>query len=58
MFHGESKYTRPSKVTMIEYKNISNMRGVEVWDMLPVSVQNATTLVEFKTLVKAICRTT
>ena len=32
------------------------MHGVKVWDMLPATVQKATTKVKFKLLVKNICR--
>ena len=33
------------------------VRGVKVWDMLPATVQKATTKVKFKLLIKKICRT-
>ena len=33
-----------------------NKYNVRVWDMLPATVQKATTKVKFKTLIKKICR--
>ena len=33
------------------------VHGVTVWDMLPTTVQKATTKVKFKLLIKKICRT-
>ena len=39
------------------YTSEIRVRGVKVWNMLPATVQKATTKVKFKLLIKIICRT-
>ena len=39
------------------YLKSPKVRGVKLWEMLPLNVQRATTKVKFKKLIKEICRT-
>ena len=41
----------------MHYLKSPRVRGVKVWDMLPATVQKATTKLKFKLLIKKICRT-
>ena len=40
-----------------KYQKSPLVRGVKLWEMLPEKVQKATTRVNFKSLVKQICKT-
>ena len=50
------KFKRDTKYRYQIYLKSPRIRGVRVWDMLPATVQKATTKVKFKTLIKKICR--
>ena len=52
------KFKKESKYRYTMYLKSPRVRGVKVWDMLPATVQKATTKVKFKSLIKKICRTT
>ena len=52
------KFKKESKYRYTMYLKSLRVRGVKVWDMLPATVQKATTKVKFKSLIKKICRTT
>ena len=51
------KFKKQSKYRYTMYLKSPTMRGMKVWDMLPATVQKATTKVKFKSLIKKICRT-
>ena len=51
------KFKKQSKYRYTMYLKSPKMRGMKVWDMLPATVQKATTKVKFKSLIKKICRT-
>ena len=50
------KFKRDTKYRYQIYLKSPRIRGVRVWDMLPATVQKATTKVKFNTLIKKICR--
>ena len=53
----EVKFKKETKYRYTMHLNSPRVRGVKVWDMLPETVQKATTKVKFKLLIKRICRT-
>ena len=50
------KFKKESKYRCIIYLKSPKVRGVNVWNMLPATVQKATTKVKFKAMIKKICR--
>ena len=46
-----------TKYRYIMHLKSPRVHGVKIWDMLPATVQKATTKVKFKLLIKKICRT-
>ena len=50
------KFMKDNKYRYQMFLKSPRIRGVRVWDMLPATVQKATTKVKFKTLIKKICR--
>ena len=51
------KFKKGPKYRYTMHLKSPRVRGVKVWDMLPATVQKATTKVKFKLLIKKICRT-
>ena len=51
------KFKKGAKYRYTMHLKSPRVRGVKVWDMLPATVQKATTKVKFKLLIKKICRT-
>ena len=51
------KFKKGTKYRYTMHLKSPRVRGVKVWDMLPATVQKATTKVKFKLLIKKICRT-
>ena len=51
------RFKKGTKYRYIMHLKSPRVRGVKVWDMLPATVQKATTKVKFKLLIKKICRT-
>ena len=55
--NGKVKFKAKRKRKYELYLKSPKVRGVKLWEMLPLDVQRATTKVKFKKLIKEICRT-
>ena len=51
------KFKKGTKYRYTMHLKSPRVHGVKVWDMLPATVQKATTKVKFKLLINKICRT-
>ena len=55
--NGKVKFKAKQRRKYELYLKSPKVRGVKLWEMLPLDVQRATTKVKFKKLIKEICRT-
>ena len=51
------KFMKVKQRKYVFYLRGPRVRGVTIWNMLPINVQQATTNVKFKKYMREICRT-